>query len=135
MSIRNHLALAALPLGLAGLAAPALAGAPGEDPVLIQARVSYLQLPTAAPAKSGDINYRRDMPDDMQAKVSRYTAKAYSATPGNVATERDVVQSVRTQGLRTTCYQSVGSTSASGNKLGNNEQVVVLRGDLVNLCN
>lgn len=134
MSISKSVALVALPALLGG-AFSALASAPGEDPVVIQARVNYLQLPTAAPARSSDINYRREMPDDMQAKVSRYTAKAYSATPGDVATERDVVQSVRTQGLKTTCYQSVGSTTGADARLGNREQVVVLRGDLINLCN
>ena len=138
MSIWNTLALTALPLGWVMFSVPA-AAAPGEDPVVIQGRVSYLQLPTAAPARSGDINYRRDVPDDMQAKVARYTAKAYSSYDTNVKTDRDVVQSVKTNGLQTTCTQSVGSVTApagaGGVKLGNNDQIVVLRGDLVNICN
>ena len=41
--------------------------------------------------------------------------------------------------MNTTCTQSVGSNSApanhSPNKFMSNEQVVVLRGDLVNICN
>ncbi len=49
-------------------------------------------------------------------------------------TEKDVIQSVQTKGTQTTCYQSIGSVAAP-NGLGNNEQVVVLRGDVINICN
>ena len=108
--------------------------APGEDPVVIQGRVSYLQLPTAPAAKSGSIQYNKGLPDEANAKISRYTAKAFSANIGDIKTEKDVVQSVQTKGSQTNCYQSIGSVSAP-NKLGNHEQVVVLRGDVINICN
>ncbi|MFT3776777.1 MAG: hypothetical protein QM772_00630 [Ottowia sp.] len=104
-------------------------------------KVNYLQMPTSVAARSSSIQYRRDMPDDTAAKVSRYTAKAFSGDVGNIKTERDVVQSVKTNGLQTTCYQSVGSIGApssangGGASLASNEQIVVLRGDLINICN
>ena len=123
---------------LAALMASAAQAAPGEDPVTISNRVSYLQLPTAPMTRSGSIDYRRDIADDIAAKASRYTAKAYSAETGGVKTEKDVVQSVRTNGTQTICTQSVGSVSApagGGIRASTNEQVVVLRGDLINICN
>lgn len=112
--------------------------APGEDPVMINGRVTYLQLPTAPATRSGNVEYRKDMSDDMAAKVSRYTAKAYTPNLGQIKTEKDVVQTVQTHGTQTTCYQSIGSVSAPGGsavQTNNNEQVVVLRGDVINICN
>lgn len=112
--------------------------APGEDPVTISARVTYLQLPTSPLARSGNLEYRKDMPDEMAAKVSRYTAKAYTPNTGDIKTEKDVVQSVQTNGTQTTCYQSIGSVSAAnsqGIKTTGKDQVVVLRGDVINICN
>ena len=119
---------------LATIAALPVQAAPGEDPVVINGRVSYLQLPTAAATRSTSIQYQQHMPDDAAAKVSRYTAKAYSANLGQIKTEKDVVQTVQTKGTQTTCYQSIGSTSGP-TTAGNNEQVVVLRGDVINICN
>ncbi|MBS0405187.1 MAG: hypothetical protein JSS17_02335 [Proteobacteria bacterium] len=125
---------------LALLAAGSIAQtAPGVDTVSISKPVTYLQVPTARVAPSGDIHYDQTLPDNLSAKVARYTAKAYSSYDTNVKTDRDVVQSVKTNGLQTTCTQSVGSVTApagaGGVKLGNNDQIVVLRGDLVNICN
>ena len=126
--IRNFSALIAALISVASWAAP------GEDPVAITGRVTYLQMPTAVATRSTSIQYVQTMPDDAAAKVSRYTAKAYSANLGQVKTEKDVVQSVQTNGAQTTCYQSIGSVSAPKG-LTNNEQVVVLRGDVINICN
>lgn len=109
---------------------------PGEDTVSITRPVTYLQLPTAIKAPSGDIHYNQVLPPNLAAKVGRYTAEAYAANPGsNVKTERDVVQSVKTRGLYTTCNQSVASTTGPAGPGGGKDQVVVLRGDLVNICN
>lgn len=119
---------------IAALISAASWAAPGEDPVAISGRVTYLQLPTAAAVRSTSIQYVQSMPDDAAAKISRYTAKAYSPSLGQIKTEKDVIQSVQTKGTQTTCYQSIGSVAAP-NGLGNNEQVVVLRGDVINICN
>lgn len=111
--------------------------APGEDPVTISGRVSYLQIPTPPMARSGNVEFRKDMPDNMAAKISRYTAKAFSPNVGDIKTEKDVVQAVRTNGTQTTCYQSIGSVSgpSPSANTGSKEQIVVLRGDVINICN
>lgn len=108
--------------------------APGEDPVAITGRVNYLQLPLAPVTRSTSVQYLQQMPDDAAAKISRYTAKAYSNNLGEIKTEKDVVHSVQTKGMQTNCYQSIGSVVAPKG-MGNNEQVVVLRGDVINICN
>lgn len=113
---------------------------PGEDTVAITKPVTYLQLPTVKRAPSGDIKYTQNLPSDIAAKVGRYSAEAYAPTKGsNVKTDRDVVQSVRTNGTQTICNQSVGSTtgatSPGGTTLNNQDQIVVLRGDMINICN
>ena len=71
-------------LMLAALALPALAG-PGEDPVSITGKVQYLQVPTAPRTVSGSISFTRGVPDDMQAKIARYTAQAYSPNTGGIS--------------------------------------------------
>ena len=111
---------------------------PGEDPVVIGNKVQYLQLPTQAPARSTSITYNRGgVPDDMQAKIARYSAQAYTPTPTGISTEKDVVQSVRTNGTQTTCVQGLAPTTPTqGGSAGvSGEQVVVIRGDLINICN
>lgn len=111
---------------------PALAG-PGEDPVTITKRVQYLQLPAQDRVASTSIRYSKGggLPDDTQAKITRYTAQAYVPNPSGISTGKDVVNSVRTNGTQTTCTQAVANTTggASG------DQVVVVTGDLINICN
>ena len=125
---------------LALLAAGSIAQtAPGVDTVTISKPVTYLQVPTARVAPSGTIHYDQTLPDNVAAKVARYTAKAYSSYDTNVKTDRDVVQSVKTNATQTTCVQSVGSNSivtpAGGSATMTGDQIVVLRGDLINICN
>lgn len=132
--------LLAAALGLLLGSPLASAQAPGEDTVHISKPVTYLQMPTLRPTPSGDIHYTQSLPSDIAAKVGRYTADAYSDhTKSNVKTDRDVVQSVKTNGLYTVCNQSVGSTigpaSPRGTALNNQDQIVVLRGDMINICN
>lgn len=132
MNALNYRMSACAAVILSVMAVPIYA-APGEDPVVIGNRVQYLQIPTQAPARSTSITYNRGgLPDDMQAKIARYSAQAYTPVPTGISTEKDVVQSVRTNGTQTTCTQGIASgasTSASG------DQVVVIRGDLINICN
>ena len=112
-------------------------GAPGEDPVRISGRVSYLQMPTAPRSTSASIVYRTGMPDDAKAKIAHYVAKAYSANTDNVKTNKDVVSSVQTNSMGgTTCVQAIqpSTTAASPSGVMGQDQVVVIRGDLVNIC-
>lgn len=106
--------------------------APGEDPVTLNGRVSYLQIPTARPAKSSDILHKNDIPDNAKAKIARYIANSYTPEKESVYTEKDVVSTVQTSGTKTTCVQTLAPTSPNGKSPS--EQVVVIRGDLVNLC-
>ncbi len=110
-------------------------GAPGEDPVQISGKVSYLQMPTAPRTASGSIVYRTGMPDDAKAKIAQYVAKSYSADTGNVKTNKDVVSSVQTNSMGgTTCVQTLQPTTTAGRGAMGQDQVVVIRGDLVNIC-
>jgi len=100
--------------------------------VTLVGKVSYLQLPTARPAKSSDITHRNDLPDGSKAKIARYMAKSYGPSAGDMLTEKNVVSSVQTNAGRTTCVQTLAP--GSGNPNTRSDQVVVIRGDLVNIC-
>lgn len=129
---------------LALLMAPALGipAAPGEDIIVLSKPVSYASTPLPDTSKSEHLNHVIDMPAWMRARVSRFTAKAYSASAddGSIITDNDVVTTTTSQGLRKTCVQEVGTTTTTSDSLGGRygpgqkDQVVVLRGDLVNVC-
>ncbi len=115
--------------------------APGEDPIALSESVEFVALPTPGPAPSTGLDGSPDLPAWSRARISRYVAKAFSATAddGTIQTDKDVTTTVKRDGFKTTCVQEVGSVSAPpalGEKYGPNkrEQVVVLRGDLVNVC-
>ena len=117
--------------------------APGEDVIEIKGPVRYAVSPGAQPPVSGGLDGPTDIPAWMRAKMTRYIAKAYSATAedGSIYTDSDVVSTIQAEGLRKTCVQEVGSNTlptddSLGNRYGSGqrEQVVVLRGDLVNVC-
>ena len=117
--------------------------APGEDNIQLNGPVQYRLMPTAPQVASGGMDGPQDIPAWMRARMNRYVAKAYSATAddGSIYTDNDVVTTVKTEGLQKTCVQEVGSnTVPAGSDLGTRygpqtqQQVVVLRGDLVNVC-
>lgn len=113
--------------------------APGEDPVVLNSRVSYQFLPLNNQKKSGDLDANPQLPAWMQAKISRYTAKAFSPESSGIYTDKDVSRTVQSNGMSTTCVQDVGSATSAGMTSGRygpkpQDQVVVLRGDLVNIC-
>ena len=119
----------------------AQAQAPGEDPVVLTRPLSVQMAPTGAAPTSGGLTPPVDMPAWLRARVARYEAKAYSANTEGILTDNDVVTTAQAQGLQKTCVQEVGSNTLSGsssqfNRYGPNAspQVVVLRGDLVNVC-
>ena len=90
--------------------------------------------------RSGNIGAPAEIPSWQRAKIARYEAKAFSGNRGNILTEKDVVNTNTTDGFKTTCTQSIGSNTApagitTGNGFKPNDQIVVLRGDLVNICN
>ncbi len=113
---------------------------PGEDPIKLESKLSYAPMPGGQIAKSTPLEGDTDMPAWLRAKVARFEAKAYSATAddGSILTEANVTNTSTTQGVRRTCLQEVGSTTQTGTSAGGrnapNQQIVVLRGDLVNIC-
>jgi len=115
--------------------------APGEDPLILSDSVKYVFAPGGRFQASGNMDASLQLPAWMKAKMTRYTAKAFSATAddGSIYTDNDVINTAQTNGFRTTCVQEVGSISgppAMGSRYGpgQRDQVVVLRGDLVNIC-
>lgn len=114
--------------------------APGEDPIRIESKVIIQGLPNGAAPRSGNIGPVAEIPPWQRAKIARYEAKAFSGNKGDILTEKDVVNTANNDGFKTTCTQTIGSvvnapgiTTGAGFKP--NQQVVVLRGDLVNICN
>ncbi|RMX06438.1 hypothetical protein D8I35_07860 [Corticibacter populi] len=110
---------------------------PGEDPLVIQSPLQYQQFPGYGGAASGGLDPSSDLPAWMRARVSRFEAQAYGIH-SSVYTDNDVVTTAATQGLRKVCVQEVASnTTASGSMVtpaNGRDQIVVLRGDLVNVC-
>lgn len=124
------------------LAAVAAAQAPGEDPVVVRTRPAIDPAAAAPQPRSGNIDNLDAMPAWMRARIARYQARAFAmGDQNNILTDNDVVTTNAAQGMRKTCVQEVGSNTTSGMSPGMRfgpqprEQVVVLRGDLVNICN
>ena len=116
-------------------------GVPGEDPVRIQTQIVIQMLPVPGAPRSGYIDPASGIPAWQKARIARYEAKAFSGNTGDILTERDVINTTHSDGFKTTCTQTIGSApTAAGTGLQGvgskpTQQVVVLRGDLVNICN
>lgn len=119
--------------------------APGEDPVILTKKVTVQMLPIGASAPSSGLDGANNVPSWLRARIARYEAKAFAEDPIGVLTDNDVVTTANAQGMQKTCVQEVGSNTMSSSnsnsstgsgKYGPNQQpqVVVLRGDLVNIC-
>lgn len=134
-------------VGAATLAVLFMAGsawaqnAPGEDPVILTKRISVQMAPIGAARASSPLESMNNMPAWMKAKVARYEAKANSDQSNGISTDEDATRSASSDGFKKTCIQEVGSTTAAtpapgtrGNTLSSNQQIVVLKGDLVNIC-
>lgn len=123
--------------GVSLLANPllSLAQVPGEDPVILQKKQLIQMLPLGNAPTSQAPRFNIDTPDWQRAKVSKYQAKAM-LLDGTVQTERDVINTASDDGFKTTCTQSIASAVVpKGSTVRGSEQIVVLRGDLVNICN
>jgi len=114
--------------------------APGEDPVVLRQKVTYNMLPLNNAMRSSVMSNTQEIPGWVQAKLARFQAKAFSSDTTGLVTDESVVTSTSNEGLRKVCTQEVGSstttTGATSGRYGpqNDPQVVVLRGDLVNIC-
>jgi hypothetical protein len=133
-----RLAAWSLCLNLSGLA---WAQAPGEDPVILTKKLTVQMQPTSAATPSSSLDGNTSMPAWLRARIARYEAKAFSEDTSGVLTQNDVVTTANAQGMQKTCVQEVGSNTVSSGAANTSRygttaapQVVVLRGDLVNIC-
>lgn len=113
--------------------------APGEDPITLLKQTKLDARPTAPGQQSTGLDPLFGLPGWLHARVSRYEARAYSDIAGNILTENDAVTTASAQGLKKVCIQEVGSTSSESTGFGKYgpkgaPQIVVLKGDLVNIC-
>jgi hypothetical protein len=113
---------------------------PGEDPISMTKVTKTDMRPTAPQQLSGSLDPLFGMQGWLKARVTRYEARAYSDNAADtIVSDNDAVTTASAQGLKKVCVQEVGSTAASagfGNKYGPKgaAQIVVLKGDLVNIC-
>lgn len=113
--------------------------APGEDPVTLTEKITHNMLPLNNTAQVGTKPFQ-EMPAWMDAKIARFTAKAFSADVTGILTDESVATTVTTDGMRKVCAQDVGNSiapqsAASNARLGMTAPLaVVLRGDLINIC-
>lgn len=124
---------------LSGASSAWAQNAPGEDPVVLNKRIALQMLPTAGARASAPMETINDMPAWLKAKVVRYEAKANSDLTTGIATDADVTRTASSDGLKKTCIQEVGSNTITQNAAttggkGGAPQIVVLKGDLVNIC-
>lgn len=127
--------------GLAGYAADCCA-APGEDPIVIQVRVNAPIGPALAQARSTPMTPPAVTPAWLEAKVARLEAKAWAFDTGNLITDKNLLAAANSDGIRKLCVQDIGSALSAGansaagsGALRNTEpQIVVLKGDVVNIC-
>ncbi|MBU0747286.1 MAG: hypothetical protein KKB95_19280 [Gammaproteobacteria bacterium] len=141
MNTRLLVCCASIALLFGPAAGPAWSQAPGEDPVILTKKPTLQMQPTAPAAASTGLDNGNVMPSWLRARIARYEAKAFSDDTSGVLTNNDVVTTANAQGMQKTCVQEVGSTTVSSNTTGSGKygpnqapQVVVLRGDLVNIC-
>lgn len=139
--LRRHEVLLVLGLLSVGIFSSELVLAqirPGEDPVTLTKRVSTMQLPDGGVVKSKPLD-SAEMPASLRAKVARFEAKSKSGETTGFSSDKDVTRKSSSDGFKKTCIQDVGSNTATTSQPGrpgqaNNQQIVVLRGDLVNIC-
>jgi hypothetical protein len=113
---------------------------PGDDPINA-GKVAKNEMRPGAPVQtSGSLDPLFGMPGWLKARVSRYEARAFSDDGAdNIVSDNDAVTNASAQGLRKVCVQEVGTSQTSSSGFGKygpkgSPQVVVLKGDLVNVC-
>ncbi|WP_440105819.1 hypothetical protein [Acidovorax sp. BL-A-41-H1] len=133
---RLLLAAAGLLLATAGHAQ-----APGEDPVVLTRNPTVQMQPIGPAAQPGQLDPAMEMPSWLRARVARYEARAFAQDAQGQLGDTDVVTTASAQGMQKTCVQEVGSNTVAAGAAGASKygpggtpQVVVLRGDLVNIC-
>jgi hypothetical protein len=72
--------------------------APGEDPVILNKRVTVQMLPIGGGKPSSPMQNGVDMPAWLKAKVARYEAKFNSEQTAGMATDADVTRTASSDG-------------------------------------
>ena len=114
--------------------------APGEDPVQLTKKIVVNMLPLNNAPRSTPAQNFQGIPAWLEAKIARFEAKAFSIDTSGIFTDKDVTTTTMNDGFRKTCIQEVGnSTALAANAVGKygnaiQDQIVVLRGDLINIC-
>lgn len=114
--------------------------APGEDPVQLTKKIVVNMLPLNNAPRSTPAQNFQGTPAWLEAKIARFEAKAFSVDTSGIFTDKDVTSTTITDGFKKTCIQEVGNINASAaNAVGKygstvQDQIVVLRGDLINIC-
>ncbi|MBS7808432.1 hypothetical protein [Variovorax sp. PCZ-1] len=145
--MRTQTAMKVLPLRLCAvmmawmmaLCTSAFAQAPGQDTITIT-KVPANQGGGGAAERAGKgLSERQDIPIGLKAKIARYTAVA-SNKAESLIDPLNIEQQIESAGFNKTCIQDVASnTNSSGSGAGRlgsrvQDQIVVLRGDMVNIC-
>ena len=112
---------------------------PGEDPVTLNQKVMREMLPLNPVTPAATQSTSQEIPSWLEAKVARLLAKAYSVDTSGIQTDENVVTTMTTNGLQKICTQDLASNTAAAAGAGRygpktDPQIVVLRGDLVNIC-
>lgn len=117
----------------------ALAQAPGQDAIVLATPPS-VATGSGSPERAGKgLEARQDMAMSLKAKIARYTALSMSKGEGNKATQT-IEQRAESVGFNKTCVQDIASNpdsaGLSSGRFGPRaqDQVVVLRGDFINVC-
>ena len=95
---------------LAWLQGAGAQNAPGEDPVVLDRKVSIQMLPNGAAPRSGYMNPSSEMPAWQKARIARYEAKAFSGDPGDILTNKDVVSTATSDGFKTPARKRSAAT-------------------------
>jgi hypothetical protein len=120
----------------AAVQTPAVVQAPGQDTIVIKQAPQQSSSGGAPERKGTGLDERSDMSPGLKAKIARFTAMANNKADSQPSL-LSVEQQVQSAGFSKTCVQDVGSTTApSAGRYGprNQDQIVVMRGDLVNIC-
>ncbi len=115
------------------------AQAPGQDTIVLNSAPSSSGA-GATPERPGKgLDERQEMPIGLKAKIARYTALSMGKGEDS-ASSQTIVQRAESAGFTKTCVQDIASNTApTGLGTGRygpraQDQVVVLRGDFINVC-
>lgn len=124
-------------IAVAALALPAsafAAGAPGEDPIAIAPGTHPLSgmIGARAPeSASVPLQQRSGAEPGSRARVARFEAQAFNID-SEIDSTASVVQQAAADGVRKVCVTEIASGTTSSGPRG--DQVVVIRGNIINVC-